>query len=121
MPEWVRTVAWQELVHLHLRADRQTDAVALLRQAVSQLPGQTQLAVQLAYLLERQGSAADAQKVLAGIRTAETSGGSPRHRYGQWPAAALDDVRRSLTQQSLLRLAALARALESTPARGGRG
>ena len=55
VPEWVRTVAWQELVRLHLRADRRSDAIALLRQAASRLPRQPQLAVQLAYLLDRQG------------------------------------------------------------------
>lgn len=121
VPEWVKTVAFQELVRLHLRADRRKEAIALLRQAVSRLPGQAQLAVQLAYLLDRQGSAGAARELLDGIRAASTAGGSPRHRYGQWPAAALDEVRRSLTQQSLLRLAALARAMEGVPARGGRG
>ncbi|MFL6290766.1 MAG: tetratricopeptide repeat protein [Thermoanaerobaculia bacterium] len=121
VPDWVKTVAFQELVRLHLRDGRQDRAVALLRQAVARLPEQTQLAVQLAYLLERQGSPAAAREILAGVRPrARAAEGSPRHRYGQWPTAALDEVRRSLTQQSLLRLAALARALEGTPARGGR-
>ena len=121
VPDWVKTVAFQELVRLHLRDGRQDRAVALLRQAVARLPEQTQLAVQLAYLLERQGSAAAAREILAGVRPrARTADGSPRHRYGQWPTAALDEVRRSLTQQSFLRLAALARALEGAPARGGR-
>ena len=121
VPDWVRTVAFQELARLHLRDGRHDRAVALLRQAVARLPEQTQLAVQLAYLLERQGSPAAAREILAGVRPrARTADGSPRHRYGQWPTAALDEVRRSLTQQSLLRLAALARALEGVPARGGR-
>lgn len=112
VPEWVKTVAFQELVRLELRDGRQDRAVALLRQAVARLPGQTQLAVQLAYLLERQGSVGAAREILAGIKPRpEATDGSPRHRYGQWPTAALDQVRRSLTQQSILRLAALARAL----------
>ncbi len=112
VPEWVKTVAFQEMVRLQLQDGRQDRAVALLRQAVARLPGQTQLAVQLAYLLERQGSASAAREVLAGVKPRPVAtDGSPRHRYGQWPTAALDEVRRSLTQQSLLRLAALARAL----------
>lgn len=114
VPGWIRTVAFQELVRLHLRDGRQDRAVALLRQAVARLPEQTQLAVQLAYLLERQGSAAKAREILAGIKPRpQGTEGSPRHRYGQWPTAALDEVRRSLAQQSILRLAALARALGS--------
>lgn len=113
VPEWVATVAFQELVRLQLRDGRQDRAVALLRQAVARLPSQTQLAVQLAYLLERQGSASAARGILARVRPRpQATDGSPRHRYGQWPTAALDEVRRSLTQQSILRLAALARALE---------
>ena len=114
VPEWVKTVAFQELVRLQLREGRQDRAVALLRQAVARLPSQTQLAVQLAYLLERQGSASAAREILAGIKPRpQATDGSPRHRYGQWPTAALDEVRRSLTQQSILRLAALSKALGS--------
>jgi Flp pilus assembly protein TadD len=114
VPEWIKTVAFQELVRFQLRDGRQDRAVALLRQAVSRLPGQTQLAVQLAYLLERQGSPGAAREILAGVKPRpQATDGSPRHRYGQWPTAALDEVRRSLTQQSILRLAALARALGS--------
>jgi len=114
VPEWIKTVAFQELVRIQLREGWQDRAVALLRHAVARLPNQTQLAVQLAYLLERQGSATAAREVLAGIKPRpQATDGSPRHRYGQWPTAALDEVRRSLTQQSILRLAALARALGS--------
>ncbi len=120
-PEWIRTVAWQELVRLHLRQDRPKDALALLRQAVARLPGQPQLAVQLAFLLDRQGSAAEAQAILDRVRPRanRTAAGSPRHLYGQWPVGILEEARRSLTQQSLLRLAALSRALEAGPAKGG--
>ncbi len=113
-PEWVRTIAYQEMVRIHLRDKRQTDAVALLRQAVARLPREPQLAVQLAYLLDRQGSSADARAILDRLSTGK--GGSPRNQYGQWPAAALDEARRSLAQQSLLRLAALSRALGSSEA-----
>ncbi len=114
VPEWVKTVAFQELVRIQLREGWQDRAVALLRQAVARLPNQTQLAVQLAYLLERQGSVSAAREILAGVKPRpQAADGSPRHRYGQWPTAALDEVRRSLTQQSILRLAALARALGS--------
>jgi Tfp pilus assembly protein PilF len=120
VPEWVRTVAYQELVRMHLRDGRLGDAVALLRQAVARYPNQPQLAVELAFLLDRQGSAAAAKEVLARVRPNPAgAGGSPRHRYGQWPEAALDAARRSLTQQSLLRLAALARALDGAAAGSG--
>lgn len=112
-PEWVQTVAFQELVRFQLREQRPDRAVALLRQAVARLPNQTQLAVQLAYLLDRQGSGEAARQILAEVKPRAQAGASPRHRYGQWPSAALDEVRRSLTQQSILRLAALARALGS--------
>lgn len=113
-PDWVRTVAFQELVRFQLREKRPDRAVALLRQAVARLPGQTQLAVQLAYLLDRQGEGEAARQILAEVKPrTEGAGTSPRHRYGQWPSAALDEVRRSLAQQSILRLAALARALGS--------
>jgi tetratricopeptide (TPR) repeat protein len=111
-PDWVRTVAYQEMVRIHLRNQRRADAVALLRQAVARLPREPQLAVQLAYLLDRQGSAATAGEILDRLPTG--AGGSPRHRYGQWPAAALEEARRSLTQQSILRLAALSKALDDS-------
>ncbi|MES1245139.1 MAG: tetratricopeptide repeat protein [Acidobacteriota bacterium] len=119
-PEWVRTIAYQEMVRIHLRDKRTTEAVALLRQAVARLPGQPQLAVQLAYLLDRQGSPADARQILDRLSPAAGGPGSPRHRYGQWPTASLDEARRSLAQQSLLRLAALSRALDSAAAAGSR-
>jgi Tfp pilus assembly protein PilF len=123
-PEWVRTIAYQEMVRIHLRDKRQADAVALLRQAMARLPREPQLAVQLAYVLDRQGSptgAMEAREILDQLRPVPPGAdGSPRHRYGQWPVAVLDEARRSLAQQSLLRLAALSRALDNAAERGGR-
>ncbi len=114
-PDWVRTVAYQEMVRVQLRDRKTAEAIGLLRQAVSRLPAQPQLAVQLAYLLDRQGRTGDAREILDRLKPAARSAdGSPRHRYGQWPAAALDEARRSLAQQSMVRLGALSRALGGT-------
>lgn len=108
---WIQEVADQELVRLCLREGRTKEALARAREGLSRFPGQPQLTVQLAAMLDLQGDPA-ARETLAAIQPrAEGSGGSPRHRYTLWPADALDEADRTLAQHTLLRLPALSRAL----------
>jgi Tetratricopeptide repeat len=110
---WIQEVADQELVRLCLREGKKEEALARAREGLSRFPGQPQLAIQLAAVLDREGDPA-ARDALAIVQPrAENAGGSPRHRYTLWPADALDEADRTLAQHTLLRLPALARALAS--------
>lgn len=105
---WILTLAFQELARLRTRTGRGGEAVALLRRAIDRLPGEPRLVVQLAYLLDRGGAPEEARRWIATLAPAD--GASARLRYSA--TAAFDEIRRSLTEQVQLRLAALARALD---------
>ncbi len=95
------------------------EAALLLRQALERWPHQQQLAVELAWMLRHQGAVEEARELLAGLRPKpDQAGRSPRYFYNQWPATALEEPRRSLLQQALVRLSALSRALATLPDRG---
>lgn len=119
-PEWIQVVAWQGLARALLDAGRDREATLQLRQALERWPHQQQLAVQLAWMLRRQGATAEARELLAGLHPKpDQAGRSPRHSYNQWPETALEQPRRSLLQQALVRLSALSRALATLPNQGG--
>jgi tetratricopeptide (TPR) repeat protein len=104
-PEWVRTVAFQELAELAVAEGRPAEAVEVLRQGLAELPGEPRLAIQLAAVLDRLGRSAQASAVLEEIEAFGASQRpSARFRYGQWPRDNLLAARRSLTEQGRAQL-----------------
>jgi len=96
-PTWVRSLAFQELAALEDAQGRSVEAVAWLRRALVEIPGEQQPRLQLASLLDRLGRPAEATALVEEIAV-ERAGAPPtsRFRYSQWPRWALLEGSRRL-------------------------
>jgi tetratricopeptide (TPR) repeat protein len=112
-PEWIVTLAYQELAQLLVTEGRSVDALELLREGVSRLPGNQRLRIELAYVLDTVHSPRDAAAI---VETIETAGGqfetSPRVRYSEWPVLESERVCGGLESARSDGLAALERAVQ---------
>jgi thioredoxin-like negative regulator of GroEL len=114
-PEWVVAVAFQELARHHIDREDLQAALDVLQRGRERLPGNEPLALQYAYLLERDRQLNQAAEVLAAFRSEPPrQAAEARARYNHWPAATVDDVRRELWQGAESRLPMLAAALGRT-------
>lgn len=117
-PEWVVAVAFQELARHYIDREDLQAALDVLQRGRERLPGNEPLALQYAYLLERDRQLNQAADVLAAFRTEPPrQAADARARYNHWPAATVDDVRRQLWQGAESRLPMLAAALSKTQPR----
>lgn len=116
-PDWVLTLAYQELASIRLASGNPQGAVNLLEQAVGRLPEQGGLHLQLAYALDRTGESARARRVLGRLEPTDSSeeSGSPRYRYNKWPEAGDDAERAAFEQAALVRLPVLAATVADLP------
>lgn len=119
-PDWIRSVAYQELARVHLAADETESAEALLRQGLSELPGDQQLSLQLAGILDRQRRRSESHATLDAIRIGGWEADSPRKIYDFWTPPDFDRIRAELRQETQKGTAALAASL-STLAPAGAG
>ena len=85
-PTWVMVISYQELAHLL----PESAAEAILREAVDRFPGNQALRVQLAFVLDDRGQAAEATRLIEDLsRQAAAPETSPRVRYPAWPSLGL--------------------------------
>ena len=117
-PEWIRSVAFQELARVHLAAHEIEAAEALLRQGLKDLQGDQQLSLQLAAILDRQRRRSASHATLDAIRIDGWEAASPRRIYDFWAPPDFENVRAELRQEMQEGTAALAASL-STPAPTG--
>lgn len=110
-PDWIRSLAYQELARALADGDHVGRAEALLQRAVAELPDDPSVAIQLAFLADVEGEpvGVDLQDTLN--RSAERTAIAPRYRYSRMPAAALDALRSEIAGREQQRLVALTRAL----------
>lgn len=110
-PDWVRSLAYQELARELLDRGDPEGAEDLLQEAVRELSDDASLAIQLTFVADVQGSPVglDLQDTLD--RSAARMGVAPRYRYSRMPASALEEVRREISSREEQRLAVLDRAL----------
>jgi len=116
-PDWVLTLAYQELAAMRLAGGNTEGAVDLLEQAVGRLPTQGGLLLQLAYALDRSGQTTRSHQVLGRLVPVDGSeeSASPRHRYNKWPEAGGDTERAAFEEAALVRLPVLAAAVGRLP------
>ena len=108
---WVRSIAFQELSRLHqIRGERER-AEAVLTRGVEELPGDQQLRLMLAALLDGRRRPAAARAVLAGLEADDTETRSARYLYDEWPSQGLAEVRMNLHEVMASRLPMLAGSL----------
>lgn len=110
-PVWVRSVAIQELARARLAEGDRTGAESLLRLGLADLPGDQQISLQLASILDGEHRRSEALSVLDGIEIFGWERQSARQTYDFWeppdPEAVRSEARQGLSEG----YAALSRAL----------
>lgn len=112
---WVRSVAYQELARIYLEEDRTAEAESLIRRGLEELPGDQQLAIQLAAILDVRRRPKEALKVLGKIQTADWNQVSPRQIYDSWPIKGLAEARDTMREMMAVRLPLIADGLAAAP------
>ncbi len=109
---WIRALAYQELGRLLIALGRPGDAVDLLRQGSTEIPGNQRLHILLAHALDVMGRPRQAASVVADIGFGiGKMGDSPRYRYSQWPALDRSQFRAVLAEAESIARDALGGAL----------
>lgn len=102
-PDWVRTLAYEELARQWVEAGDVAAAVEVLSAGSRELGDPPGILLLLAHLLDRQEQPHQATGVLSRL-TARRSGDAPRKRYDGWPEAALAETRRELSAIAAARI-----------------
>jgi VWFA-related protein len=108
-PDWVTSVASQELSRYWLRTRDFGRALEVLELAAVRQPADQELLVQLSFLYDRLGRDRSSQETVA--RVGEGRPGGARGRYNQWTSDALQVGRRELKVGAESRFLALDAAL----------
>lgn len=113
-PEWIRSVAYQELTRIHLAAGDSEAGEALLRQGLQELAGDQQISLQLAVILDSQRRRSESLAILDAIRIDGWEKSSPRKVYDFWSPPDLESVRGELRQEMQQGNTALATSLSAS-------
>jgi tetratricopeptide (TPR) repeat protein len=120
-PDWVLSLAYQQLARGHLDAGRPAAAARLLAEAADRLPGDERLRLALAYALDRAGDPAGARAAVGRLTLRGPGGrGSSRWRYNEWPEEGAAGEGDLLERNARARRASLAAALDGLGAGGRR-
>lgn len=85
-PDWIRSIAAQELAHLMVDSGRLDEAEHLLVGVIDGIADRQSLAIQLAWIRDLAGRPGEATATLAQVeRNLGRSGDSARLRYAWWP------------------------------------
>ena len=118
---WIRSVAFQELARLRIRAGDLESAETLLRIALEQIPEDQQLRVQLAMVLDLQRRPNEAIAALDGIPEDGWALESPRERYSTWEPVGVEERRAWLIEAMHSGLDVLQEALAESNEEKGTG
>ncbi len=118
---WVRSVAFQELARVQRASGDDAAAEATLRAGLEALPGDQQLSLQLASILDAQRRRNEASRVLDGIEILGWERESPRQTYDFWKPRDLTRVRAELHQSMTSGLDSLSAGLSGLSPSGGGG
>lgn len=116
-PVWIRSLAYQELAKLWIERQRDDEAEALLREGLGALPGDPQLSLLLAALLDRQRRRDEATGTLEAVVVQGWQEDSPRQRYAMWEPEGMEEIRQALREEMKQGLPALALGLQTVPTR----
>jgi tetratricopeptide (TPR) repeat protein len=107
-PDWVRSIAHQELARTQVAAEDVEAAEATVRRGLEALPVDQQLSLQLALLLDVRRRPKEALGVLDSIDAANGKEPSPRLMYDVWEPSGMEEIRVRLAQDAALGLPVLA-------------
>ena len=111
-PQWIHTLAYQELARVMVADKRPDRAERLLRDAIERIPHNQRLRIQLAHVLdlaERSGEATTMMEELGSFGGQLST--SPRVRYAAWPDLDLDAARKLFAEAREPAISALGKAL----------
>jgi tetratricopeptide (TPR) repeat protein len=114
-PVWIRSIAFQEHANLLQREGDDGAAEDLLRAGLEELPGDQQLMIQLAAILDGQRRRREADRVVVAIQPGNWQEDSPRNRYDRWTPPATEEERSNLREEMKRGLAPLQAALAASP------
>ena len=117
-PGWIRSVAYQELARAQWVTDGASSGEAILREGLQELPGDQQLSLQLAAVLDAQRRRGEAMTVLDAIEILGWESESSRQTYDFWQPPDLG-VPAKLRQEMETGLAPLAAGLKVVEAGSG--
>jgi len=113
---WMLSLAYQELARLQLSGGDAKAAAKTVEDGLKRLPGDAELLLEQAALLDRAGEHGRAREVLDSIQARADGDSTPRHRYNQPADVALDRAWRALQARAAAQLPAVAaRPGGSTP------
>ena len=107
-PNWMRSIAHQEVARAQIAAQELESAEATLRRGLEALPGDQQLSLQLALLLDGWRRPQEALGVLKTIDAARGQQPSPRLVYDVWEPTELQETRERLRNDAASGLPILA-------------
>lgn len=107
-PDWVRSIAHQELARTQVAAEDVEAAEATVRRGLEALPVDQQLSLQLALLLDVRRRPKEALGVLDSIDAANGKEPSPRLMYDVWEPSGMEEIRVRLAKDAALGLPVLA-------------
>lgn len=107
-PDWMRSIAHQEVARAEVAAEDVEAAEATVRRGLEALPGDQQLSLQLALLLDARRRPKEALAVLKSIEVADGQEPSPRLAYDVWEPNDLEAIRVRLAKDAELGLPVLA-------------
>jgi len=111
-PDWVVSLAYQELARALTARQELGAAEKVLEAALQRLPGDEKLLIQRSMLLDLRRDAGDARDMLAAVKAApDPKQRSARRRYGELPLEALDHAWNALRSSVIVRLPSLAAAM----------
>ena len=119
-PDWVRTVAYQELARYYRSQGQSKKAVALLERATAEPDAQQRLFLQLAALLDNAGQPEAAREVVEKLRSSPGQDvDSPRLQYSDWPLWVFEPATTEMARRGTEAMPELKAALGVLPAHGG--
>ena len=113
-------MAYQETARVYLADEETSQAEADLRRGLEALPGDQQLSLQLAAILDSQRQRTEANRVLDNIEIYGWERDSSRQTYDFWVPADLDPIRAELHEEMKSGLPVLKAGLAASSA-GGAG
>ncbi len=115
-PEWIRVLAYQELAELLVGEGRAAEAVSLLEEGASRIPGNQRLPILLVHAYDLAGrsreSAAATERLGLAVSQQSTS---PRYLYSRFPDLDSNRVRATLAAAEEAGRAVLQEALQEAP------
>jgi tetratricopeptide (TPR) repeat protein len=93
-PDWIRSLAFQELARAHIDEGKEKLAEERLRRGLAVLAGDQQLTLLLARIVDGRRNRDEALSLLAAMDTDGWQQESPRERYDVWRPPGVEEARR---------------------------